>query len=128
MMAHNTTPTAPDAGYVLIIHEVADYPKWKAVFDTAQTIRRDAGEIDYHLLRDHRNDRQIVHFSRWRSLASARLFFESEELVRIRQLAGVTAPSFHYLQQIERGTLWPGTANPAQQQSDDPQPNQEPAP
>lgn len=132
--AHQTAPLADeqtidrgatsDDGYVLIVHEVADYHKWKAVFDAAQAIRRDAGEIDYQLLCSHGNDRQIVHFSRWRSLASARLFFESEELVRIRRLAGVTAPEFLYLHLIERGTLWPGAAEPAQGQSVDPQPDQ----
>jgi hypothetical protein len=29
--------------YVLIIHEVADYPAWKKVFDDAADIRREAG-------------------------------------------------------------------------------------
>jgi len=29
--------------YVLIIHEVADYPAWKTVFDEAAGIRHDAG-------------------------------------------------------------------------------------
>jgi hypothetical protein len=29
--------------YVLIIHEVADYTVWKAVFDSAAGIRKEAG-------------------------------------------------------------------------------------
>ncbi len=98
-------PTIANAGHVLILHEVEDYPKWKAVFDAAQDIRRNAGEIDYHLLRANSNDRKIVHFSRWRSLEAARVFFESEALVRIRREAGVKAPEFLYLHQIELGTL-----------------------
>lgn len=36
--------------HVLIIHEVEDYEKWKAVFDDAAAIRREAGEIAYQLL------------------------------------------------------------------------------
>lgn len=99
------TRNIADPGYVLIIHEVENYLKWKAVFDAARTIRRDAGEIDYQLLRQDDNEQKIVHFSRWRSLHAARSFFESDELVKIRQEAGVVAPEFLYLEQIELGTL-----------------------
>jgi heme-degrading monooxygenase HmoA len=96
---------APQAEYVLIIHEVDDYPKWKDIFDAAVDIRRTAGEIDYQLLASNTNERRVVHFSRWRSLRAAQLFFESEELVRIRREAGVKAPEFLYLRQIEQGAL-----------------------
>lgn len=37
--------------YVLIIHEVEEYQAWKSIFDNAQDIRKDAGEISYQLLR-----------------------------------------------------------------------------
>ena len=53
--------------HVLIIHEVADYPAWKKIFD------------------------------------AAREFFESPKLVQIRREAGVKAPEFIYLEQIEAG-------------------------
>ena len=33
--------------YVLIIHEVEDYAAWKAIFDNAAQIRKEAGEISY---------------------------------------------------------------------------------
>ena len=36
--------------YVLIIHDVESYPAWKAVFDQAVGIRKQAGEIRYQLL------------------------------------------------------------------------------
>ena len=48
---------------------------------------------------------RIVHFSEWNSLANARRFFESPELVEIRRKAGVKAPEFIYLDEIERGVL-----------------------
>lgn len=35
--------------YVLIIHEVEDYAAWKAVFDDAATIRKNASEQSYKL-------------------------------------------------------------------------------
>jgi heme-degrading monooxygenase HmoA len=91
--------------FVLIIHEVAYYPAWKAIFDRAATMRRDAGEMSYQLLKYDDDANRIVHFSRWRSLNEARAFFESEVLVRIREEAGVKQPAFLYLDQLESGVL-----------------------
>nr|ALG05309.1 hypothetical protein 5H7_005 [uncultured bacterium 5H7] len=93
------------AAHVLIIHEVADYAKWKAVFDDAAALRKDAGEIEFRLLAYEGEARRVVHFSRWASLAAARAFFESPELVEIRRSAGVHAPEFIYLNEIESGRL-----------------------
>ena len=91
--------------HVLIIHEVEAYPAWKVVFDQAADIRKRAGEISYQLLRYDNDANNIVHFSEWTSLEDARCFFESPELVEIRKKAGVKAPAFIYLQEIERGVL-----------------------
>ncbi len=91
--------------YVLIIHEVADYQTWKAIFDGAAKIRRDAGEVSYQLLKYEHDANNIVHFSRWSSLDGAKKFFESPELVEIRKKAGVKAPEFIYLEELENGTL-----------------------
>ena len=91
--------------HVLIIHEVDAYPAWKAVFDQAADIRKNAGEISYQLLRYDNDANNIVHFSKWSSLDNARRFFESPELAELRRKAGVTAPDFIYLQEIERGVL-----------------------
>jgi len=90
---------------VLIMHEVASYPAWKTVFDQASAMRKQAGEISYQLLRYDNQANHIVHFSEWSSLDAARRFFESPELVEIRQKAGVHAPEFIYLHEIERGVL-----------------------
>ena len=91
--------------HVLIIHEVEAYPIWKAMFDQAANIRKRAGEIRYQLLRYDNDANTIVHFSEWSSLDNARRFFESPELVEIRRTAGVKAPDFIYLHEIERGVL-----------------------
>jgi len=92
-------------GHVLIIHEVESYAAWKRVFDAAAGLRKAAGELRYELLRYEDDANRVVHFSAWSSLASARSFFESDELVRIRQEAGVKAPQFLYLELIERRSL-----------------------
>jgi quinol monooxygenase YgiN len=91
--------------HVLIIHEVADYTAWKAIFDRAAGIRRAAGERSYQVLKYETDPNRIVHFSQWTSIAAAKAFFESPELVRIRAEAGVKAPEFIYLQQLEAGNL-----------------------
>jgi quinol monooxygenase YgiN len=91
--------------YVLIVHEVADYAAWRKVFDEAAGIRKAAGEIRYQVLRHDTDANAIVHFSAWSSLADARAFFESDDLVEIRKRAGVKAPDFHYLEELAAGVL-----------------------
>ena len=91
--------------YVLIIHDVDAYPTWKTIFDGAAGMRKQAGEIRFQLLRHETDANRIVHFSEWVSLEKARRFFESPDLVEIRRKAGVTAPEFHYLNEIEQGLL-----------------------
>ena len=91
--------------FVLIIHDVADYPAWKQVFDDAATLRRDAGEISFQVLSDQSRPDRIVHFSRWSSTKAARAFFESPRLVEIRKQAGVHAPEFIYLTERDAGLL-----------------------
>ena len=91
--------------YVLIIHEVENYEAWKKIFDEAAAIRKEAGEQSYQVLKYPDDKNKIVHFSRWRSLARAREFLESPELVEIRLKAGVKMPQFIYLNQIEEGIL-----------------------
>jgi quinol monooxygenase YgiN len=91
--------------YVLIIHEVEDYPAWKKIFDNAAGIRKDAGERSYQVLKYRNQANMIVHFSAWTSVEHAKAFFESPKLVQIRKEAGVKAPEFIYLEQIEAGDL-----------------------
>lgn len=91
--------------YVLIIHAVKDYTEWKKVFDGAATLRKNAGERSYYVLRDENDANRVVHFSEWSSIADARAFFESPRLVEIRRRAGVEAPEFNYLNLLGQGTL-----------------------
>ena len=91
--------------YVLIIHEVADYPAWKKVFDNAAAIRKEAGARSFQVLKYQSDPNRIVHFSAWTSIDDARCFFESPKLVKIRADAGVRSPEFIYLDQLEAGTL-----------------------
>lgn len=91
--------------YVLIIHEVEDYTAWKKVFDNAASIRKEAGEMSFQVLRYENEPNKIVHFSVWTTIEDAKHFFESPKLVKIRAEAGVKAPDFIYLEQLEAGIL-----------------------
>lgn len=91
--------------YVLIIHQVDDYNAWKIIFDNASSIRKNAGEQSYQVLKYQKDPNKIVHFSKWSSNTHAEAFFESPELVKIREQAGVKAPEFIYLDELESGIL-----------------------
>jgi quinol monooxygenase YgiN len=91
--------------YVLIIHAVKDYAAWKNVFDNAAAIRKAAGELRYQVLKYENDANKIVHFSQWVSIEKAKAFFESPQLVEIRQQAGVESPEFIYLHELESGVL-----------------------
>ncbi len=91
--------------FVLILHEVADYPAWKAIFDGAAGLRKAAGEIRFQVLSVDGDPARIVHFSEWRDLDRARRFFDSPELIEIRARAGVHAPEFIYLHERDRREL-----------------------
>lgn len=108
MSQPNDAPDSPGPGptaHVLILHAVADYGAWKRVFDSAATMRKEAGELSYQVLRDREDANSVVHFSAWTTHADAMRFFQSPELEEIRRKAGVSAPTFHYLLQLERGVL-----------------------
>lgn len=60
--------------YVLITHEVDDYAAWKKGFDQSSTLRKFAGETEYQVLRYEDEPNKIVHFSKWQSLAQAKVF------------------------------------------------------
>jgi len=91
--------------HVLIIHEVENYQTWKKIFDDAAGLRKEAGEISYQVLKYQDDANKIVHFSVWTSIAAAKVFFESPEVVQIRIDAGVKAPEFIYLEKLEAGVL-----------------------
>lgn len=91
--------------YVLIIHEVEDYQLWKIAFDNAADIRKEAGEMSFQLLKYETEQKMIVHLSKWTSLEAAKHFFESAEVARIREEAGVKMPQFIYLNELEKGIL-----------------------
>jgi heme-degrading monooxygenase HmoA len=58
-----------------------------------------------HALKYQDDPNRIVHFSVWTSLADAKRCFESPQLIKIREEAGMKSPDFTYLEQLASGTL-----------------------
>jgi hypothetical protein len=58
------------------------------------------------VMKSENEPNKIVHFSAWTSITDARKFFESPQLVKIREEAGVKAPEFIYLDELESGKLY----------------------
>jgi hypothetical protein len=61
--------------HVLVRHKVADFAKWKAVYDNHAGARQSAGLKEKHLLRNLDNPNEVV------------LLFEAADLQKARQFA-----------------------------------------
>ncbi len=75
--------------HVLVHHEVADYPAWKAVFDAALDFRHQHGERGCRIFHTAGNVNDLLLFFEWDSLDRARTFMASDELKARMAAAGV---------------------------------------
>ncbi len=86
---------------VTVHHKVKDFHSWKAVFDSAFMLRKDAGEESCRLYQDIDDPNDITLWMEWESVESAEKFLKSGELARQMQLAGVDGkPHIHILQEM----------------------------
>jgi hypothetical protein len=74
---------------VLIHHEVADYPAWKAVFDAALDLRHNNGERSCRIFHTAGNLNDLTLLFEWETLEQARTFMASDELKARMKAAGV---------------------------------------
>lgn len=85
--------------HVLVRHKVADYHRWKEVFDSHLTIRKHAGETGFRLFQSVDDPRDVVLLLDWESVDEARKFMASDELRKRMQEAGVVgAPEVQYVE------------------------------
>lgn len=89
--------------YVLVIHKVEDYDKWKPVYDEDRATRKAKGSKGAVVFRTADDPNKIVVMSEWENITMAKNFAEAEEL-RITMLkAGVIGqPEISYLEEIEK--------------------------
>jgi hypothetical protein len=81
---------------VFIHHPVADYDKWRPVFDADQPRRESAGLVDVAVLRDA-DDPNSIWIVGDGDPATVEAFLSDPELGKKMQEAGVTAPPEHWI-------------------------------
>ncbi len=77
---------------MFIKHRVADYAKWKAVFDEHEALRREYGTTGHSLHRDADDPNVIIAAFRVSDLNRAKEFAASDELRSAMERAGVQGP------------------------------------
>ena len=75
--------------HVLVRHNVADFAKWKPVYDAHLAARQKAGLREKNLLRSVDNPNEVVLLFEAEDLKSAQTFAESTDLREAMQKAGV---------------------------------------
>ena len=85
--------------YVLIRHKVADFTKWKTIFDAHRGVRQEAGLKEKYLLRDVLDLNGVVILFEATDLQKARSFMDSADLREVMKKAGVLGkPEVSFLQ------------------------------
>ena len=75
--------------HVLVRHNVADFAKWKPVYDAHLAARQKAGLREKNLLRSLDNPNEVVLLFEAEDLKRAQTFAESTDLREAMQKAGV---------------------------------------
>jgi hypothetical protein len=75
--------------HVLVRHNVADFAKWKPVYDAHLAARQKAGLREKNLLRGVDNPNEVVLLFEAEDLKRAQTFVESSDLREAMQRAGV---------------------------------------
>ncbi len=75
--------------YILIRHKVADFAKWKPVYDAHGSARADAGLKEERVLRNIDNPSEVVLLFSASDLNKAKQFATSDDLRQRMQQAGV---------------------------------------
>ncbi len=89
--------------YVLVLHHVEDYDRWKLVYDDDRVMRKSKGSKGSSVLHNTDDPNHLVVITQWENLEQAKNFAESEDLKNTMQKAGVIGrPAVFYLEEIER--------------------------
>jgi hypothetical protein len=86
--------------YVIVKYTVADYIRWKSLFDADGANRQAGGSKGGQLFRSADDPNEVVILFEW-DLEQARQFSQREEPSAKMQEAGVLgSPEFHFLEEI----------------------------
>ena len=85
--------------YVLVVHKVQDYDRWRPYFDSDKPRQQEAGLTVRHVLRGADDPQEVVVLFEAEDLGRARELAGSEGLRKIMQEAGVLGPpDMHFLE------------------------------
>ncbi len=88
--------------FVVIKHRVANFAKWKQVFDDRAENRRRYGLDSGWVTHSRADPNEVVVILRCLDLTRAQEFFQSDELHRDMKQAGVIeAPELYFLEEVE---------------------------
>jgi len=76
--------------HMLIRHKVADFAKWKPVYDAHASARQSAGLKEEHLLRNADDPNEVILLFSAQDLNKAKAFATSDDLRQAMQRAGVS--------------------------------------
>ena len=87
--------------HVIIRHKVADFGKWKPVYDSHKPARQAAGLKDVHLWRSEDDPNEVIAVFESSDLSKARDFAGSSDLKEKMKAAGVQgAPDVLFLSEV----------------------------
>ena len=84
--------------YILIRHKVADFAKWKPVYDAHSSARQKAGLKEEHLFRNAENPNEVLLLFSMEDVDKAKAFAASGDLREAMKKAGVSdKPDLYFL-------------------------------
>jgi len=101
-----TTPDLPPAA-IVVTHKIADWDRWKQVFDAHETARRDHGILGHHINRGEDDPNAIMIYMAVGDVEAARAFSRSPDLKSAMEEAGITsAPDFTWVTPVREAVVW----------------------
>jgi quinol monooxygenase YgiN len=70
-------------------HTVADFNKWKVVFDETEPMRKQAGSTGVHVFQNHNNPNEVFVITEWNNKEQANKFRQSPELKKAMERGGI---------------------------------------
>ena len=87
---------------MIVKHKVADYNKWKAVFDEMKKTRITHGWIGHEVFRDATDENMVIVVNKIKTLDGAKAYGQSPELHEAMKRAGVVStPEIQFLNDAE---------------------------
>lgn len=84
---------------VLVRHKVADYAKWKSIYDSVDSFHKKNGVKSSQILKSADNPNELIILTEFETMEEARKFAQQEELKEIMQRGGVSdEPDVYFLE------------------------------